>query len=92
MLLVASASLASAVTPTTVSMAAFSSTTLAATSLSVGVVTSNSSTSLMLIVITAVSKLPSLESARTVMLWLAAASRFSSVPLSTVTTPLTDRS
>ena len=86
---VASASLVNAVTPTTVLVAAFSSTALIVASLSIGVVTSNSSTSLTLIVITAVSKLPSLDVARTVMLWLAAASRSSSVPLSTVTTPLT---
>ena len=75
-------------TPTVVPLAAFSSTALAVASLSVTGPTSNSSTSLTLIVITTVSKLPSLDVARTVMLWLAAASRSSSVPLATVTTPV----
>ena len=45
-LVVASASVANAVIPTTVPIAAFSSTALAAASLSTGVDTSNSSTSL----------------------------------------------
>ncbi|MNY56386.1 hypothetical protein D3C86_1924600 [compost metagenome] len=59
-MVVASASLAKAVMPTRVPMAMFSSMALAAALVSVGVVTSNSSTSLMVMVKVCSSKaLPS---------------------------------
>ncbi len=67
-LVVASASLAEAVIPTTVPAIAFSVTSFVAPSTSVTLPTLNSSTSLTLIVIAAVLKLPSLDVARTVML------------------------
>ncbi len=67
-LVVASASLAAAVIPTTVPLAAFSLTALAVASPSVTVPTSNSSTSLTAIVKVCVEKLVSAEVARTVML------------------------
>ena len=85
-LVVASASLAEAVIPTSVPIAAFSATLLAAALVSLIAPTSNSSTSVRLIVKPCVLKLPSAEVARTMMPWLAAASR-SSAP-ATVTTPL----
>ena len=85
-LVVASASLAEAVIPTSVPTAAFSATLLAAALASLIAPTSNSSTSVRLTVKACVLKLPSAEVARTTMPWLAAASR-SSAP-ATVTTPL----
>ena len=86
MLVVASASLAEAVTPTSVPLAAFSFTALAEPLLSVGAVTSNSSTSPMVIVKVRVVVLVSVLVARTVMAYVPAASR--SIPLATVTTPV----
>ena len=50
--------------------------------------TSNSSTSLTLMLTAAVLNEPSLELARTVMTWLAAASRSSRLPSATVTIPV----
>jgi hypothetical protein len=88
LLLLASASEAKAVTPTTVPLAAFSATPFAAALVSLTAPTSNSSTSPTAMLKTWVLKLPSALVARTVMLWLAAASRSSSVPLATVTTPV----
>ena len=85
-LVVASASLAAAVIPTAVPLAAFSSTALAATLLSAGVVTSNSSTSPIVMVNVRVVVVVSLLVARTVMSYVPAASR--SIPPATVTTPV----
>ena len=65
--MVASASEANAVTPTTVPIAAFSSTALAAASLSTGVDTSNSSTSLSAMVKLWLWVEPSAEVASTVI-------------------------
>ena len=67
MLVVASASLAEAVMPTVVPLAAFSFTALAEPSLSEGAVTSNSSTSPIVMVNVRVVMLVSLLVARTVM-------------------------
>ena len=72
-LVVASASLAEAVMPTSVPTAAFSATLSAAASVSLIAPTSNSSTSVRAIVNAWVLKLPSAEVARTTMPWLAAA-------------------
>ncbi len=87
-LFVASASVAEAVTPTTVPAGEFSATSLAAPLTSVTGPTSNSSTSSTAIVKLAVLLLPSALAARTVIVWLAAASRFRLAPAATVTTPL----
>ncbi len=82
----ASASVASAVTPTVVPTVAFSLTASAAALLSVTAPMSNSSTSVTFTVNACVLKLPSALVARTVMLWLVALSA-SSAP-ATVTIPL----
>ena len=86
MLVVASASLADAVTPTVVPTMAFSSTALAVASVSVTAPTSNSSTSPIAIVNTRVVVEVSVEVARTVMSYVPAASR--SIPPATVTVPV----
>ncbi len=88
MLVVPSASLAEAVMPTRLPLAEFSARLLAAGLLSVTGVTSNSSTSVRLIVKFSVVKLPSVLVARMVMLCEVAASKLSSVPSATVTTPV----
>ena len=87
MFVVASASLAKAVMPTVVPLAAFSLTALAAALVSIGAVTSNSSTSLRAMVKTVLAVEPSVLVARTVMSCEAAASRLRSPLLATVTTP-----
>ena len=87
-LVVASASLAAAVIPTAVPLAAFSSTALAVPLASLTAPTLNSSTSLMLMVKFCSLVEPSAEVARTVMSCEAFASRLSSVPSATVTTPV----
>ena len=74
-MVVASASLALAVMPTELPVAAFSLTALAVASVSIGAETSNSSTSLRLIVKTVSAVEASADVARTVMLCDAAASR-----------------
>ena len=84
----ASASVAKAVMPTTVPLAAFSATVLAAALVSVGVLTANSSTSVTVMVKVWVLNEPSATVAWTVMVWLAAVSESSSVPSATVTTPV----
>ena len=71
---VASASLAVAVIPTTVPMATFSSTASTAASESAGAETLNSSMSPIAMLKTRVVLLISVEVARTVMLWLTAVS------------------
>ena len=86
MLVVASASLALAVMPTSVPTAAFSATVLALALLSVGALTSNSSTSLTLITKLPIALDPSTEVARTNTVRVAPASR-SSAP-ATLTTPV----
>ena len=86
--MVASASDALAVIPTNVPLAEFSAMLFAVALVSVTDPTSNSSTSVKLIVKLAVEKLVSLEVARTVMVWLVAASKFNRVLLATVTTPV----
>ena len=85
---VASASLADAVRPTVVPMLAFSTTEFTEGTESVTAPVSNSSRSFRLIVKTVSAVEPSTLVARTVMLWLDAASRSSSVPSATVTTPV----
>ena len=65
-------------------------TLLAAAFASVTAPTSNSSTSVKLMLKTWVEKLASFEVARTVMLWLAAASRLSRLPSATVQTQTSD--
>ena len=85
---VASASLARPVSPTAVPTSAFSVDRVGRRVRVVTAPTSNSSTSLTLIVKACVLNEPSAEVARTVMLCEAAASRSSSVPSATVTTPV----
>ena len=74
--------------PTVEPLATFSFTALAAPFASAGLVTSNSSTSSTLIVKTVSAVEPSALVARTVMVWLDAASRSSRLPSATVTTPV----
>ena len=86
-LLVASASVAWAVTPTVVPFAAFSLTESAVTSISAIAPTSSSSASTTLIVKVCVENEPSVLVARTAISCEAAASRSSSKPFATVMTP-----
>ncbi len=72
--------------PTRLPLAEFSARLLAAGLLSATGVTSNSSTSVRLIVKFSVVKLPSALVARMMMLWEVAASKLSSVPSATLTT------
>ena len=83
-----SASVALAVIPTIVPLTAFSAIVLVAALVSVGVVTSNSSTSVTAIVKVWVLVEVSELVAVTVMEWEAAVSKLSKVPSSTVTTPV----
>ncbi len=87
-LVVPSASLAEAVMPTREPLAEFSARLLAAGLLSLTGVTSNSSTSVRLIVKFSVVELPSALVARMVMLCEVAASKLSREPSATLTTPV----